>query len=73
LKVYNRFTFGNDPARVRKGLFSELQYRPRHNLELFLAYGPFWIGAGSNPVFEGNLEGSADNKDLVRLTVKGTF
>lgn len=73
VKVYNRFTFGNDPARVRKGLFSELQYRPRPNLELFLAYGPFWIGGGSNPVYEGNLEGSADNKDLVRLTLKGTF
>lgn len=73
LKMYNRFTFGNDPARVRKGLFSELQYRPRPNLELFLAYGPFWIGAGSSPVYEGNLEGSADNKDLVRLTLKGTF
>ncbi len=73
LKMYNRFTFGNDPARLRKGLFSELQYRPRPNLELFLAYGPFWIGGGSNPVYEGNLEGSADNKDLVRLTLKGTF
>ncbi len=73
VKIYNRFTFGNDPARVRKGLFSELQYRPRPNLEVFLSYGPFWIGGGSNPVFEGNLEGSADNKDLVRLLVKGTF
>lgn len=73
LKIYNRYTFGDDPARSRKGLFSELQYRPRPNLEMFLAYGPFWIGGGSNPVFEGNLEGSADNKDLVRLIVKGTF
>ncbi len=73
VKIYNRFTFGNDPAQVRKGLFSELQYRPRPNLEMFLSYGPFWIGAGSNPVFEGNLQGSADNKDLVRLIVKGTF
>ena len=73
VKIYNRFTFGNDPARSRKGLFSELQYRPRHNLEVFLAYGPFWIGGGSNPVYEGNLEGSGDNRDLIRLTVKGTF
>ena len=73
LKFYGRFTFGNDPARSRKGLFGELQWRPRNNLEVFLAYGPFWIGAGSNPVFEGNLEGSADNQDLLRLIVKGTF
>ena len=73
LKMYNRFTFGNDPTRSRKGLFSELQYRPRHNLEVFLAYGPFWIGGGSNPVFEGNLEGSGNNRDLLRLTVRGTF
>jgi len=25
VKLYNRFTFGNDPTRLRKGIFSELQ------------------------------------------------
>ncbi|NNF07854.1 MAG: hypothetical protein HKN21_13910 [Candidatus Eisenbacteria bacterium] len=73
IKLYNRFTFGDDPARSRKGLFSQLQYRPRPNFELFLSYGPDWIGGGSNPVFEGNLEGNADNKDLVKLIMKGIF
>ena len=73
LKIYTRFAFGNDPARTRKGLFAELQWRPRYGLEVFLGYGPYWIGGGSNPVFDGNLQGSADNRDLLRLSVKGTF
>ena len=73
VKVYSRFTFGDDPARSRKGLYTQIQYRPRHNLEAFLSYGPDWIGAGSNPVFEGNLQGGADNKDIVKFILKGTF
>lgn len=73
LKVYNRYTFANDPGRQRKGLFTEVQYRPTPSVELFAAYGPFWIGGGSNPVYEGNLEGSGDQRDLLRLTLKGNF
>ncbi len=73
LKLYTRFAFGNDPARTRKGLFAELQWRPRPGVEMFVGYGPFWIGAGGNPVFEGNLQGSADNKDLLRIILRGTF
>lgn len=73
VKIYNRYTFANDPGRLRKGMFTELQYRPTGNVELFLAYGPFWIGSGSNPVFEGNLEGSGDQRDLLRLLLKGNF
>lgn len=73
VKVYNRYTFANDPGRQRKGLFTEVQYRPTGSVEMFLSYGPFWIGSGSNPVYEGNLEGSGDQRDLLRLLVKGNF
>ncbi|MBN1827396.1 MAG: hypothetical protein JW958_14140 [Candidatus Eisenbacteria bacterium] len=73
LKVYNRYAFGNDPARLRKGLFTELQYRPQQNMELFLSYGPFWIGDDAIPVNDGDLSGGADNKDMVRLILKGNF
>lgn len=73
LKLYNRFTFANDPTRLRRGLFSELQYRPSANVEMFLSYGPYWIGTGNNPVDDGNLAGSADNRDLIRLILKGVF
>jgi hypothetical protein len=54
-------------------MFSELQYRPTGSVEMFLSYGAFWIGAGSNPGYEGNLEGSGDQRDLVRLLLKGNF
>jgi hypothetical protein len=73
IKIYNRFSFANDPTRLRRGLFSELQYRPSANVEMFLSYGPYWIGTGNNPVDDGNLAGSADNRDLVRLILKGVF
>jgi len=73
LKVYSRYTFGNDPARLRKGLFTELQYRPQQNMDLYLSYGPFWIGDDSIPVNDGDLAGGADNKDMVRLILKGNF
>ncbi len=73
LKVYNRYVFGNDPARLRKGLFSEIQYRPRDNMDIFLSYGPWWIGDDANPVNDGDLAGGADNKDIIRVIVKGNF
>jgi hypothetical protein len=73
LKLYSRYAFGNDPARLRKGLFTELQYRPQRNMDLYLSYGPFWIGDSNNPVEDGDLAGGADNKDMIRLIVKGNF
>jgi hypothetical protein len=73
LKLYTRYAFGNDPARLRKGLFTELQYRPQRNMDLYLSYGPFWIGDSNNPVDDGDLAGGADNKDMIRLIMKGNF
>lgn len=73
LKMYNRFTFGNDPARLRESLFAELQYRPRPGMEMFLSYGPWWIGDSDNPVDDGDLEGGAQNKDIIKFTLKGFF
>lgn len=72
-KVYNRFAFGNDPSALRKGLFLQLQYRPTGNAEMYLQYGPDYIGGGSVPVDEGNLNGSADQKDIVKFILKGSF
>lgn len=73
LKIYNRYAFGNDPARLRKGLFSEIQYRPQQHMELFVSYGPFWIGDDAIPVNDGDLAGGADNKDMFRVILKGYF
>jgi hypothetical protein len=73
VKVYNRFAFANDPVGQRKAMFSELQYRPTGSVELFLAFGPDWIGGGSNPVYEGNLVSGQDHKDLLRLRLRGNF
>lgn len=73
LKLYGRYAFGNDPARLRKGLFTQLQYRPRGNMDIFLEYGPNWIGDTPDPVDDNDLAGSGDNQDLVKLIIKGYF
>ncbi len=73
LKVYNRFAFGNDPSILRKAVFSQLQYRPTGNVEMYLQYGPDWIGNSPTPVDEGNLQGSGDQRDLVKFILKGYF
>lgn len=72
-KVYNRFAFGNDPSILRKAVFSQLQYRPTGNMEMFLQYGPDYIGGGSMPVDEGNLNGSGDQRDMIKFILKGNF
>jgi hypothetical protein len=71
--IYNRFAFGNDPSVLRKGIFSQLAYRPTGNMEMFLQYGPDYIGGGSMPVDEGNLNGGGDQKDIVKFILKGNF
>jgi hypothetical protein len=73
LKMYNRYTFGNDPARVRESFFAELQYRPRQSMQLFLSYGPWWIGDSPNPVDDGDLAGGAQNKDILKFVLQGFF
>lgn len=73
MKVYNRFALGNDASILRKGLFSQLQYRPTGNMEMFLQYGPDYIGGGSNPVDEGNLNGNGDQFDIIKFILKGNF
>ncbi len=72
-KVYSRFAFGNDAAIQRKAIFTQLQYRPSNNMEMFLQYGPDYIGGGSNPVDEGNLVGSGDQFDVIKFILKGSF
>lgn len=73
LKIYSRFAFGNDPTRLRRGIFSQLQYRPQGNMEVYFEYGPSWIGDSPNPVDDGDLEGSGDQEEMFRFRMKGTF
>lgn len=72
-KVYLRSAFGNDPSILRKAVFGQLQYRPTGNMEMFLQYGPDYIGGGSMPVDEGNLNGSGDQRDMIKFILKGNF
>jgi hypothetical protein len=72
-KIYNRFALGNDPSRLRKGVFTQLQYRPTDRMEMYLQYGPGDIGGGSNPVEDGNLTGSGDQYDELKFILKGSF
>jgi hypothetical protein len=73
LKSYNRFTFANDPSVLRKGVFLQLQYRPTFNMEMFLEYGPGWVGDGNVPVDDFDLEGGGDQSNLVKFILKGWF
>jgi len=72
-KIYNRFSLANDPTVLRKAIFTQLQYRPTDNMELFVQYGPDDIGAGANPVDDGNLAGSGDQSDVFKVILKGSF
>lgn len=72
-KLYNRLVFGNDPTGLRRVYFTQLQYKPAGNMELYVEYGPGWIGDGNRPVDDGDLEGSGVQKDLVKFWLKGTF
>ncbi len=73
LKLYNRFSFGSDPAILRKGIFVQLQYRPTGNVEMYLEYGPNNIGDDSTPVNDGDLAGGGDQRDLLKFILKGQF
>lgn len=72
-KLYNRLTFGNDPTGLRRVLFSQIQYRPTGNMELFVEYGPGWVGDSNQPVDDGDLEGNAVQKDMIKFWLKGIF
>ncbi len=73
VKLYSRLSFGNDATRTRTGTFTELQFRPYGNMELFASYGPWWIGDSPNPVDDADLAGSAENRDIIKLTLRGWF
>ena len=73
LKLYSRLTFGNDATRTRTSTYGQLQYRPRDSMELFLSYGPWWIGDSPNPVDDGDLAGSAVNRDIFKVELHGWF
>lgn len=71
--LFNRFSFGNDADKLRKAIFTQLQYRPTGSMEMFLQYGPDYIGGGSYPVDEGSINGSGDQFDQVKFILKGNF
>lgn len=72
-KLFTRLTLGNDPTGLRRALFTQLQYRPTANMELFLEYGPGWIGDSPLPVDDGDLEGNSKQKEMIKLWLKGNF
>ena len=47
VKFFNRFAFGNDPDKLRKSIFTQLKYNPSGSMDMFLQYGPDYIGGGS--------------------------
>jgi hypothetical protein len=73
LKLYNRFVFANDATILRKGIFMQLQYRPSSTVEMYLQYGTDYIGGGSVPVDDGNLAGNADQADILKFILRGSF
>jgi hypothetical protein len=73
VKSYNRFAFGNDPSRLRKGIFTQIQYYPSSNVVMFIEYGPNYIGDASTPVDDSDLEGGGDQSDVFKFILKGTF
>lgn len=73
VKFFNRFAFGNDPDKLRKSIFTQLKYNPSGSMDMFLQYGPDYIGGGSFPVDEGSLNGGGDQFDQIKFILKGYF
>ena len=40
-------------------------------MELFLQYGPEWIGDSSTLVDDSDLEGGGEQRDIVKLRIQG--
>jgi hypothetical protein len=42
-------------------------------MDLYVRYGPEWIGDGSRPVDDGDLAGNATQRDIIKIYFQGNF
>ena len=72
-KWYNRFMVASDAIEARSMLYTQLQYRPHENLELFLSYGPEGYGDWGELVNDKDFESGGRMRDEYKLTLKTWF
>ncbi|MCP4547225.1 MAG: hypothetical protein GY835_12270 [bacterium] len=72
-KWYNRFMVASDAARSRYMLYTQLQYRPHDNMEMFLSYGPDYYGDWGELTNDGDFESGGRMRDEYKLMIKTWF
>ncbi len=63
----------SDAIEARSMLYTQLQYRPHENLELFLSYGPENYGDWGELVNDKDFESGGRMRDEYKLTLKTWF
>jgi hypothetical protein len=63
----------SDAIEARSMLYTQLQYRPHENLELFLSYGPEGYGDWGELVNDKDFESGGRMRDEYKLTLKTWF
>ncbi|MBN2169762.1 MAG: hypothetical protein JW819_00410 [Candidatus Krumholzibacteriota bacterium] len=72
-KWYNRYMVASDAVEARQMLFTQLQYRPHDNLELFASYGPEWYGDWGELTNDADFESGGTMRDEFKLLAKTWF
>jgi hypothetical protein len=73
LKWYNRYMVANDSVESRHMLYTQIQYRPHDNTELFLAYGPDWFGDWGHLTNDSDFETGGRMVDEFKFQLKTWF
>lgn len=73
LKWYNRYMVANDAMESRHMLYTQFQYRPHDNAELFLSYGPDWYGDWGHLTNDSDFETGGRMTDEFKFQLKTWF
>ena len=73
LKWYNRYMVANDSVESRYMLYTQFQYRPHDNTELFLSYGPDWYGDWGHLTNDTDFETGGRMIDEFKFQLKTWF
>jgi len=73
LRWYNRYMVANDSVESRFMLYTQFQYRPHDNTELFLSYGPDWYGDWGELTNDTDFETGGRMVDEFKFQLKTWF
>lgn len=72
-KWYNRLLVASDQTEARSMVYTQIQWRPHDNMELFLSYGPEEYGDWGALTNDADFESGGKMRDEFKLTLKTWF